>query len=63
MVQMKRITVSFTPITYRQLEAIARENKLSLSWIVRYAVESLVTENSDGQQLILPLQRRAANER
>lgn len=62
MVQMNRITVSFSPETYRQLEAIAQENKLSLSWVVRYAVESLVKNNPGGQQMILPLQKRANNE-
>ena len=54
-----RITVSFSPDTYHQLEGIARENGLSLSWIVRYAVEFLVKENSDGQQLMLPLRGKA----
>ncbi len=62
MVQMNRITVSFSPETYRQLEAIAQENKLSLSWVVRYAVESLVKNNPGGQQMILPLQKRVNNE-
>lgn len=62
MVQMNRITVSFSPETYRQLEAIALENRLSLSWVVRYAVESLVKNNPGGQQMILPLQKRVNNE-
>ena len=62
MVKMNRITVSFSPETYRQLEAIAQENKLSLSWVVRYAVESLVKNNPGGQQMILPLQKKTNNE-
>ncbi|MBN1968494.1 MAG: ribbon-helix-helix protein, CopG family [Candidatus Delongbacteria bacterium] len=37
---VKRVTVSFPQDSYIYLERIAQEKKVSLSWIVREAVEN-----------------------
>ena len=39
-----RASVSFPPELYETLEAIAREKKVSLAWIVREAAERYVAE-------------------
>jgi len=39
-----RASISFPPDTYRTLEAIAREKKVSLAWVVRDAAESYIAD-------------------
>jgi predicted DNA-binding protein len=37
-----RVSVSFPPEIYHTLEAIAKQNKVSLAWIVRDATEKYI---------------------
>lgn len=39
-----RATISFPPVTYENLENIAKEKKVSLAWVVREAVEGYLSE-------------------
>lgn len=57
-----RVTVSVDDRDYEQLAALAEEHRVSLAWLVRYAVSDfLVRYRSD--QLQLPLELTAARER
>ena len=47
-----RITVSFSDQEYSALEAIAREQDASMSWVVRRAVNEFLSQNADPQQEI-----------
>jgi predicted DNA-binding protein len=42
-----RASVTFPPKLYRVLEALAKEKKVSLAWIVREAAEVYVASQSD----------------
>jgi predicted DNA-binding ribbon-helix-helix protein len=44
--QMVRVSVSFERSDYREMEAIAREKKVSVAWVVRHAVERYLTEQN-----------------
>jgi predicted DNA-binding protein len=39
-----RATISFPPDVYETLEIIAKQNKVSLAWVVREAVEKYVSD-------------------
>jgi predicted DNA-binding protein len=39
-----RASISFPPDMYETLEAIAKNKRVSLAWVVREAVEKYVTE-------------------
>jgi hypothetical protein len=39
-----RATISFPPETYKTLEDIARQKKVSLAWVVREATERYIAE-------------------
>lgn len=39
-----RASISFPPEIYRSLEEIARQKKVSLSWVVRDAAEQYISE-------------------
>ena len=39
-----RATISFPPKSYETLEAIAKEKKVSLAWVVRDAVEKYLAD-------------------
>lgn len=53
-----RITVSLTKEQDRVLRALADKHKVSVAWLVRYAVAELV-ERADAVQLPLDLIRRS----
>ena len=55
-----RITVSLKPEMYTHIIEIAQASGVSISWVVRYAVERLISERKSGnlQQLSLPLERQ-----
>ena len=57
-----RVTVSLAAVTHRRLTALAEESGVSISWVVRYAIDSLLRDRPDGQQMALPLERRALRE-
>jgi metal-responsive CopG/Arc/MetJ family transcriptional regulator len=39
-----RVSISFPPDIYQTLEAIARQKKVSLAWVVREAAENYIAE-------------------
>jgi metal-responsive CopG/Arc/MetJ family transcriptional regulator len=46
-----RASISFPPDLYEALEAIAKQKKVSLAWVVRDAVEKYVADRSlEGRQ-------------
>ena len=50
-----RISVSLPEGTHRRLIALAQHGGVSLSWVARYAIEKLLREQAEGQQMVLPL--------
>jgi metal-responsive CopG/Arc/MetJ family transcriptional regulator len=48
-----RASISFPPVLYETLEAVAQQKKVSLAWVVRDAAEKYVADLS---------QRRGKNE-
>ncbi|WP_455405052.1 ribbon-helix-helix protein, CopG family [Rhodopseudomonas parapalustris] len=52
-----RVTASLTKEQYRVIRALAEKHKVSVSWLVRFAVGRLV-EEADAVQLPLDLLRR-----
>ncbi|MGH6679564.1 MAG: hypothetical protein ACREDL_11705 [Bradyrhizobium sp.] len=52
-----RVTASLTREQHRVLRALADKHKISVAWLVRYAVSRLV-EQADAIQLPLDLVRR-----
>jgi predicted DNA-binding protein len=41
-----RASISFPSDVYRSLEALARQNKVSLAWVVREAAEKYVADKA-----------------
>jgi predicted DNA-binding protein len=41
-----RASISFPADVYRSLEALARQNKVSLAWVVREAAEKYVADKA-----------------
>lgn len=39
-----RVSISFSPILYGDVERLAKEKKVSVAWIVREATEKYVSE-------------------
>lgn len=54
-----RVTVSLPPEIYKEIVEIARTSDVSISWVMKYAAERLISERRDGQlqQLSLPIER------
>lgn len=40
-----RLSVSLTPEQYQQLNEMARENRVSVAWVVREAIDRLLKED------------------
>ena len=57
-----RITVSFSDREYTILEALAREQDSSLSWVVRRAVTEFIRNQEAPEQTELPLDRHKAGQ-
>jgi predicted transcriptional regulator len=57
-----RVTVSVDERDYEQLSALAEEHRVSLAWLVRYAVSELL-ERHRHDQLQLPLELTAGSRR
>ena len=57
-----RVTVSVDERDYEQLSALAEEYRVSLAWLVRYAVSELL-ERHRHDQLQLPLELTAGGRR
>ena len=57
-----RVTVSVDERDYEQLSALAEEHRVSLAWLVRYAVSELL-ERQRHDQLQLPLELTAGGRR
>ncbi|MBM4305141.1 MAG: ribbon-helix-helix protein, CopG family [Deltaproteobacteria bacterium] len=52
-----RITVTLEGESFDNISLLAKQSNVSISWIVRYAVDNLLNERKEGQhrQLVLPL--------
>jgi hypothetical protein len=57
-----RVTVSVDERDYEQLLALAEQHRVSLAWLVRYAVSELL-ERHRHDQLQLPLELTAGGRR
>jgi predicted transcriptional regulator len=57
-----RVTVSVDDRDYEQLAALAEEHRVSLAWLVRYAVSDFLVRYRE-DQLQLPLELTAGRER
>jgi hypothetical protein len=57
-----RVTVSVDDRDYEQLVALAEEHRVSLAWLVRYAVSDFLVRYRE-DQLQLPLELTAGRER
>jgi len=56
--QGERVTASLTKEQHRVLRALAEKHKVSVAWLIRYAVSQLV-EQAETVQLPLDLIRRS----
>lgn len=52
-----RITVSIPSSAHQRLVAIADQSGVSISWVVRYAIDEFLYRNDDSRQMVLPLVR------
>jgi hypothetical protein len=52
-----RITVSIPSLAHQRLIAIADQSGVSISWVVRYAIDDFLYRNDDSRQMVLPLVR------
>jgi len=54
-----RVTVSLPPEVYREIIEIAQAGDVSISWVMRYAAEQLISERRSSQlrQFSLPVER------
>ena len=52
-----RITVSIPSLIHQRLTAIADQSGVSISWVVRYAIDEFLYRNDDSKQMVLPLVR------
>ena len=52
-----RITVSIPSSAHQRLMAIADQSGVSISWVVRYAIDEFLYRNDDSKQMVLPLVR------
>ena len=57
-----RVTVSVDERDYEQVSALAEEHRVSLAWLIRYAVSELLERHRD-DQLQLPLELTAGSRR
>jgi len=53
-----RITVSIPLSSHQRLIALADQSGVSISWVVRYAIDEFLRRNGDNQQIALPLARQ-----
>ena len=57
-----RITVSVPSSSHQRLIALAEQSGVSISWVVRYAIDEFLRRNGDNQQMALPLARQRRGE-
>lgn len=53
-----RITVSIPSSAHQRLIALADQSGVSISWVVRYAIDEFLRQNDGNQQMALPLARQ-----
>ncbi len=53
-----RITVSLEKDAFENISRIAANSHVSIGWVIRYAVDYLLNERLEGQQLPLPFGKR-----
>ena len=51
----RRVTISLDQTTFENISRVANENNISMAWLIRYAVDNLLGQQEEGQQLLLPL--------
>ena len=61
-VKNPRTTATLTPEQGRLLKAMADRHKLSVSWLIRYAVDHLIEDEAKGLQLTLQMPRISKND-
>ena len=52
-----RTTATLTPEQVRVLKGMSERHKVSVAWLIRYAVDRLIEEESKGLQLPLDIRR------
>ena len=57
-----RITVTLPKGVHERLTAMAERSGVSVSWVVRYAVDELLRGRENGEQIALPLERENRRE-
>ncbi len=53
-----RITVSLGKDAFENISRIADNSHVSIGWVIRYAVDYLLRERLEGQQLPLPFSKK-----
>jgi len=53
-----RITVSIPSSSHQRLITLADQSGVSISWVVRYAIDEFLRRNGDNQQIALPLAKQ-----
>jgi hypothetical protein len=56
-----RTTATLTPEQSRILKAMADRQKVSVSWLIRFAVDRLIDQESQGLQLPLEMPSRSGD--
>ena len=53
-----RITVSLDGDAFESISRIADSSHVSIGWVIRYAVDFFLEERVEGQQLLLPFDKK-----
>jgi len=53
-----RITVSLDEDAFESISRIADSSHVSIGWVIRYAVDFFLEERAEGQQLLLPFDKK-----
>ena len=53
-----RITVSLDRDAFENISRIADNNHVSIGWVIRYAVDYLLSDKLESKQLLLPLVKK-----
>jgi hypothetical protein len=56
--EKRRITVSLDEDAFENISRIADNSHVSIGWVIRYAVDYLLKERVENQQLFLPFGKK-----
>jgi hypothetical protein len=56
--EKRRITVSLDEDAFENISRIADNSHVSIGWVIRYAVDYLLKETVENQQLFLPFGKK-----